>query len=485
MTAPTTLPAPLSHADQLNLLLALTQIPTAAGREDGVIAFIRVWAAARPDIKLTTDAAGNLTLAMVPRNRSERKRRGRDDFDESKRRPLYITAHLDHPAFVVESVDKGSATLSFRGGVMDVFFEHAPITIHPRATPDSAGTDGSTMPGGAGPPAFGPGINATLTGEVALDPPSPLGKHYTADLDGDPAQIALIAPGDIATWRLPVAAIDERGLAHTPACDDLAAAAAALCAFDQLRRRHALGKKMEEVRLLFTRSEEIGFIGAIAACRLRTMPAGSRVIALENSRSFPESPLGGGPIVRVGDRLSIFTPWLSAACCARAEEAFGGASAPKASQTHDQGPRRPWQRKLMAGGACEASAFCQAGYDATCICLPLGNYHNMPHLDALQSGRYDATTLGPPRCAPEFIHKDDFLGLIDLLVAIGINLPRPDGKAFGDRLDKMYEERKGVLGPFTEPPQAASPRTGPRHPRPKTSGRRQAKRQGRASRRGT
>ena len=98
------------------------------------------------------------------------------------------------------------------------------------------------------------------------------------------------------------------------------------------------------------------------------MPRGSRVIALENSRSFPDSPIGGGPIVRVGDRLSIFTPWLTNACAKRAEELAGAPAQPTASQTAASAAgKMRWQRKLMAGGACEASVFCAYGYDATCL----------------------------------------------------------------------------------------------------------------------
>src|SRR6201999_2683485 len=96
--------------------------------------------------------------------------------------------------------------------------------------------------------------------------------------------------------------------------------------------------------LLFTRAEEIGFVGALAAVKERTMPVGSRAIALENSRSFDDSPIGGGPVGRVGDRLSIFSPSLTGAIAARAEQV--AASLPW-----------KWQRKLMAGGALEGEVF--------------------------------------------------------------------------------------------------------------------------------
>jgi endoglucanase len=388
----------------LSFALELTQIPTAAGREQGVIAFIERWCAARPQLSLTRDSAGNMTIAL-------RKT------PPTTEPPLYITGHLDHPAFVVErTIAPGTLELSFRGGVMPVFFENAPITLHTNAGP----------------------VDAVLTGKS--DPSTPAGQHYTADVPRG----TLAAIGDIAIWKLPPAEIDAEGVMHTHACDDLVAVAAALCAMDDLLAKRAAGDTIGDARLLFTRAEEIGFVGAIAACRLGTIPPRARVVALENSRAFPDSPVGGGPIVRVGDRMSVFTPWLTAACGARAEQVFGHPATPTASQTTStHAGKRPWQRKLMAGGACEASVFCHAGYDATCLCLPLGNYHNMPHLTELQAGTYDAAANGPPRCAREFIHTQDYMGLIDLLVALGTNLPSTS--PLTPLLDKLYNEKKYVL----------------------------------------
>jgi endoglucanase len=305
---------------------------------------------------------------------------------------------------------------------MDVFFEDAPILLH--------SADGRSAP-----------RPARLIGPAPSQ--SPVGKHYLAELSGREDQFRV---GDIATWDLPGAEIDSGGILHTAACDDLAALAAALSAFDLLRQRQGAGEPVLDIRLLFTRAEEIGFIGAIAACKHGTIPAGSRVVALENSRSFPDSPIGGGPIVRVGDRLSIFTPWLTNACAKRAEEITGAPATPTASQKEAAAAKekpRPWQRKLMAGGACEASVFCAFGYDSTCLCLPLGNYHNMAHLAELQAGTYDRARLGPPRAAREFISTSDYLGLVELLVAIGQDLPR--AAPVLELVEKLYREKQHVL----------------------------------------
>ncbi len=248
-------------------------------------------------------------------------------------------------------------------------------------------------------------------------------------------QVENVGIGDVAVWDVGAAEVID-GCLHTLACDDLAAAAAALSAMDVLR---AIGAG-PNVSLLFTRAEEIGFIGAIAVTREQTVPKAARVIALENSRSFPESPIGGGPIVRVGDRISVFSPTLTDAVAKRAEEIAGGPSSVTASQKQTELPAWKWQRKLMAGGACEASVFFNAGYEATCVCLPLGNYHNMADLAAVQAG----TNTTPPRVGREYISVKDYEGLVDLLVACGQKLAAQTG--LGDKFEKLWEERKFVLG---------------------------------------
>jgi putative aminopeptidase FrvX len=388
-------------------LRELTRIPTAAGREGRVIEWVRRWVAERDGLAITADAHGNLTIAAPePWNTGT---------DRAREAPIYFTAHLDHPAFVVERViGPQTLQLAFRGGVMDDYFEEARVVVH------TAG---------------GERLGATLAGKAEIG--CALFKSFLAELD-DGASSDSVTMADIATWELPdPEEID--GIFHTSACDDLAAAAAALAALDELGARHAAGETVADVRILLTRAEEIGFVGAIGACRDRTMPANARVIALENSRSFDDSPIGGGPIVRVGDRLSIFSPGLTAAVAERAEDVAGGPALPTAAQKMSDLPRWKWQRKLMAGGACEATVFCSAGHESTCVCLPLGNYHNMADLAAVQAGAH----AGRPRVGREFISLSDYEGLVDLLVACGEKLTA--GGAMGDRLGKLWEERRFVL----------------------------------------
>ncbi len=404
---------PDRRARHLEWLLEVTSLPTAAGKEDRVLAWIRAWAAQRPWLALTTDPAGNLHVAHASAIAAPR--------------PVYFTAHLDHPAFVIERIVSPEVVeLSFRGGVMEDYFKDARIAIH-----NSASTR----------------YSARITEKVEAPMISPGGKarpspftHYLAELDaGKSTQTLTIA--DIATWELPKAEVID-GIVHTPVCDDLAALAAAISAFDVLMEPGddpTATPTPPNARLLFTRSEEIGFIGAIAACRHKTMPPDARVLALENSRAFADSPIGGGPIVRVGDRISIFSPSLTDAVAKRAEEIAGGPASVRASEKLAELPKWKWQRKLMVGGACEASVFCDAGYEATCICLPLGNYHNMADLEAVQAGK----NTRKPTIEREFIALSDYEGLVDLLVACGLRLPQTS--PVRGMVEKLWNDKRFVV----------------------------------------
>ena len=159
---------------------------------------------------------------------------------------------------------------------------------------------------------------------------------------------------------------------------------------------------MEHVGLLFTVAEEVGFVGAIGAATNGLVKKNARLVCLENSRSFPESPIGGGPIVRVGDRMTVFSPGLT-------NEISTLMMAHAAAN-----PKFKWQRKLMAGGACEATAFSAFGFQSTCLCLPLGNYHNMQAIDEVQAGRR------PAKVGREYISVEDLHGLVEMLEVLSL-----------------------------------------------------------------
>lgn len=381
-------------------LLELTSIPTAAGCEQRVVRWIETWVKKRSKrMSLDRDRFGNLLL------HSRAGAKGRD--------PLYITAHLDHPAFVVRDViDDRTVELEFRGGVHTPYFEQARIEILDRRDEPR---------------------RATIE---AIDADAKPFKRVRAHTSRGATRG--LAAGDVGRWLLPkpriaaargrADAMQAKRLLFTHACDDLAAVAAALAAFDELAGRDGFG----HVGLLFTLAEEVGFIGAIAAARGGSVPHSSRLVCLENSRSFAESPIAAGPILRVGDRLTVFSPELTN----RLGHIY--------SEHQKQNPSFAFQRKLMAGGACEASAFAEYGYASTCLCLPLGNYHNMTDIDGVLAGSR------PAKVGPEFISVEDFHGLVGMLLVTAEQLDSATVAPFRDRLESLYADHRGLLSPSRE-----------------------------------
>jgi len=365
-------------------LLELTAIPTAAGREQRVIAWVEDWVRRRRNLRIRRDEAGNLLITRAGRGAG---------------RPIYITAHLDHPAFVVRRTRCGGddrvVELEFRGGVHDAYFEDAPIEI------------------------FDSEDHAHRGRIIELKPKAKPYKRVLVKL-GRAARA--IAPGDVGRWalggRLPRITGD---MLHTYACDDLAAVAAALATLDRLK------SAPQKVGVLLTRAEEVGFIGTLAACTNGSIPKTARLICLENSRSFPESPIGAGPILRVGDKVSVFGPTLT--------NRLGAIML--AHQKKNPGLR--WQRCLMPGGTCEATAFSVYGYESTCVCLPLGNYHNMSDIDGVLAGRR------PAKVGPEHISISDYHGMIEMLTLCVRQLDSDRLPSMRQWLDDLLRDHRHVL----------------------------------------
>jgi len=347
----------------LRWAVELTGLPTAAGREHRVVRWVQDWLAQRRNLALRRDRYGNMLIS-----RKGAKRGGR---------PVLFTAHLDHPAFVITKVrDRRHLECEFRGGVRPPYFPNAKVLAYDSRDKAHRGA-----------------IIEHRKGKVFDEVTVRLSKATEA-----------LAVDDLATWELPRARV-HKGVLEAPACDDLAGVAAALSAMDELRGTRGVG----DVRILLTRAEETGFLGAIAACRTGLIPSSAKVIALENSRSFAESPIGAGPILRVGDRISIFHHGL----------AFEISRIAMSMESRRRGFK--WQRKLMPGGACEATTFQAFGYESVCLCLPLGNYHNMANLAEIIDGQRGVKA----RIAPEFISVADYHGLVEWLIACGRTLSGP------------------------------------------------------------
>lgn len=374
---------PSEQARYLQWLKELTGLPTAAGQEQRVIAWVQRWAARRRDTVITADRYGNL---LIHRRRAPKGQR-----------PLIITAHMDHPAFVVTKVrDERTLEAVFRGGVQDDYFLSSPVLLHHDGLKPQRGRIVAM-------------VAVQSVRESAVENGSP---RVTIELD-KPLRGAAI--NDVVTWDVGGSRI-KAGRLHAPACDDLAGVAAALSAFAGLG-----GKRVRTpVSVLLTRAEEVGFVGAIAACKSGLLPRSARLVCLENSKSYAESPIGGGPVVRVGDRTSTFDPELTHRISTIAANLAAG----------DR--RFLWQRRLMPGGTCEATAFGAFGYTATCLCLPLGNYHNMN-----ESSR---------TIAAETIAVGDYLGLVRLLMEVASCLDDVHAAPpLRQRLTQRFEKQRWLL----------------------------------------
>ena len=297
------------------------------------------------------------------------------------RSPVLAVAHMDHPAFVATDVTAREVSFEFRGGVRAEYFPDASVVF-----------------------VTGDGTGGRVTSY------SPDSRQGIIRVTGTPPR-----PGDIASWRFKTAKA-RPGSLLAPACDDLAGCAAALAALDLARGRPDL----RHFGVLLTRAEEVGFVGALHAAMTGRIPSGARLLSIEASRSSTDAPIGAGPVIRVGDATSVFDHDLTNLI---------------AAEVARRGIRH--QRKLMAGGSCEATAFGAFGYRATGLCLPLGNYHNMGNLDAVEAGG------GEARAKMEEVSLGDFHGLVELLLAAAVAV---DGESdLRSRLSGVYEGAKHFL----------------------------------------
>lgn len=163
--------------------------------------------------------------------------------------------------------------------------------------------------------------------------------------------------GDFGMWDLPAFALTGDGLIQSRACDDLIGCVEIVAMFLELER---LGAEAT-CHGLFTRAEEVGFVGAIHLAKTWPLPKNVRFVSLETSAPRGGAEIGRGPVVRVGDRMSVFDDAITA-------ELLDAATAEKITV----------QRALLDGGSCEATAMQLWGIPSAAMSIILGNYHNCP-----------------------------------------------------------------------------------------------------------
>ena len=329
---------------------------------------------AEQGFRCVADKYGNLKVSLPFRPRG---------------RVLALAAHMDHPGFeVTRRLDRTKWLARFHGGVGDSYFRpRVPLRLMPG---DLAAVLGRRV-------SKGRVFQLRASKAQSLRSPRPV-------RDDEP---------NFAVWELPDFEV-RNGQIHGRSCDDLIGVATVLATLMELRRKRSAANVIG----LISRAEEVGFQGALTLAAGKQIPKNAIIVSLETSKEIPPVKMGSGVIVRVGDRTSVFdseaTRYLTEVAGALGKSGL------------------KFQRALMSGGTCEATAYQEFGFSTCAVCVALGNYHNCAANDEIRA---------------EYVSIEDALSMVELLVQAARQLPAFDkitGK-LPQRLHKYLKEAKGRL----------------------------------------
>ncbi|HEY2986599.1 MAG TPA: hypothetical protein VGL11_02665 [Candidatus Binatia bacterium] len=275
---------------------------------------------------------------------------------------LACVAHMDHPGFEITDASGGSAEASWFGGVDAKYFSGARVVIYDQNSGAARGR-----------------------GVV---------RKITRNLQNRVVKMALRVkggafPGDFGTWDLTPFRRQKEWI-RTKGADDLVGCAAILSLLKRVKER----ANRTGVRAVFTRAEEQGFIGTLGMIRAGHLPLTTKIISVETSKALPGVVLGGGPVIRLGDRASMFDQRM----------VFFMDHVARELKKKDR--RFRYQRRVMDGGTCEATPYQLNGYVAGGIAIPLHNYHNQ----------------GRTKIGAEAVHIRDVEGAIEFLVELALRM---------------------------------------------------------------
>ncbi|HAR43282.1 MAG TPA: hypothetical protein DCS07_11750 [Bdellovibrionales bacterium] len=366
-----------------SLLLEILSQPTAPYREGHVVTLVER-TLNKASVPFFRDPIGNLVIGA--RSSAELlkllRRAGGQPRDPDE--PLRIfMAHMDHPGFHgTRWVNKDTLEIKWHGGSPVEYLEGYPVWLGSAQGWEDKGTIFSAR----------------------------LMKHKRAI---DTARIKLSSPSLHSRFKNPSALFggfsfrkpvwQEGKLIYTKAADDLVGTFAIVSLACEIFGRKTGAKPRKGLPTvpfvgILTRAEETGFIGAIGHLQLGWYAHARRpllFVSLETSRQLPGAQIGKGPIVRLGDRFTVFSANALRVLLDVAEKTL---------------PKK-YQARVMDGGACEATAATVYGLPAVGFSIPLGNYHNQ----AFEGGPDCGGPMGP---APEFVHQDDVAGMLALCRAI-------------------------------------------------------------------
>lgn len=276
--------------DDIERAIGVASVP---GREHEGVAFVEAWCAARPWADLRRDVHGNVLVKKQW---------------EDKGAPLFLCAHLDHPGFVVEGVGGAEAELVYRGGDSRDLRAGSRLVVR----------DGEVVRRG-------------VLGEIIRDLPGC--RRVRARFDGE------VRAGSVAAWDVGPSGRDGDRLFGL-ACDDMVGVGVCLQVLEAVRAERI----DRPVRLIFTRAEESGMLGAIGLCQGRVLGEGAMIVCVDAAPGVPGSGVTG-----VGAAAALTRTLVSAGARAGDES---------------------------ASRATEALAFGAFGHDSAALLIPVEGMHN-------------------------------------------------------------------------------------------------------------
>ena len=363
------------------LLEPLLRLPTAPFHEDAVVGFVMDTLAQR-GLQLTSDSYGNIIARRLSTGHTTAR--------------LAFMAHMDHPGFEVVAHNERGVSAAWYGGVQEEYFAQANVRFY----------------------AEGRSFSGTVT---TWETDEQTKRVSTASIEcGDRPPI-----GSLGMWELPGVEF-VNGALRAPAIDDMAGVGILLAMLLELGNRPL----ETEVWALFTRAEEVGFIGAIALASTGRLPFSMPIISVEMSRAMAAASQGLGPVIRLGDRSSVFDQSVVLLMKDVAADL----------KTRHEGFK--YQQLLMDGGSCEATALSAFGFKTGGIALPLSNYHNQK----------PAGPNGPWVLDVEEINFTDLVNAVDLAVAVcenydGLEVVRNHHRLAllertEERMNRLYHEQR-------------------------------------------
>jgi len=364
-------------AKRLSQLKEILRQPAAPFREQHVMRCVGEQLT-QAGVPYFSDPFGNLVVGVDSEKAYRQLLQQRDD------EPVRVfIAHMDHPGFhAVRWLDEHRLAIKWHGGSPLKHLAGAQVWL----ADENQRLTGDGLTAKLSKPKLLRAGWAIDTAEVVLTQPAGISLQQRY-----PGKKATQLYGSF-TFRSDCWTSGKR--LYTRAADDLVGVFAIVSTAIDLHRRSTAAPFVG----LLTRAEEVGFVGAVQHLELGWLQAARRpviCVSLEASRTLPGAIVGKGPVVRLGDRRSIFDSGASQLLSMLADKVLPGRH----------------QRRLMDGGACEATAATAWGLPTIGITLPLGNYHNQ----GFEGGMDCPKPEGP---APEFVHLDDIDGELRLCRAL-------------------------------------------------------------------